>query len=176
MNLDQLLGQLRQNPKFMSCVTHWRTLPAAEGKYADFPESMDPRIQDVLRKRGIYRLYTHQAQSFELAQEKKDFVVVTPTASGKTLCYNLPVLSAILKNEDARALYLFPTKALSADQVSGLYDMIRPSIWYQGLHLRRRHPERCPEIHPAGGAYRGHQPGYAPCQHSAPSHQMGQAF
>ena len=125
MNLDQLLGQLRQNPKFMSCVTHWRTLPATEGKYADFPESMDPRIQEVLRKRGIYRLYTHQAQSFELAQEKKDFVVVTPTASGKTLCYNLPVLSAILKNEDARALYLFPTKALSADQVSGLYDMIQ---------------------------------------------------
>ena len=97
MNLDQLLGQLRQNPKFMSCVTHWRTLPATEGKYADFPESMDPRIQEVLRKRGIYRLYTHQAQSFELAQEKKDFVVVTPTASGKTLCYNLPVLSAILE-------------------------------------------------------------------------------
>ncbi|MBE5777917.1 MAG: DEAD/DEAH box helicase [Clostridiales bacterium] len=124
MNLDQLLNSLRQNRSFMDCVTHWRTLPASDGSYADFPVSMDERIQKVLQKKGIFRLYTHQAESFRLAEEKKDFVVVTPTASGKTLCYNLPVLSAILKNPDARALYLFPTKALSADQVSGLYQMI----------------------------------------------------
>ena len=176
MNLDQLLGQLRQNPKFMSCVTHWRTLPATEGKYADFPESMDPRIQEVLRKRGIYRLYTHQAQSFELAQEKKDFVVVTPTASGKTLCYNLPVLSAILKNEDARALYLFPTKALSADQVSGLYDMIQAldmdikAYTYDGdtQNAARK------SIRQAGHIVVTN-PGYAPCQYSAPPYQVGEA-
>jgi len=114
MNLDQLLSSLRQNKSFMDCVTHWRTLPATDGSYADFPASMDQRIQKVLEKRGIFRLYSHQAEAFRLAEEKKDFVVVTPTASGKTLCYNLPVLSSILKNPDARALYLFPTKALSA--------------------------------------------------------------
>jgi len=124
MNLDQLIGRLKADQSFMDCVTEWRTLPATEGSYAPLPEMMDNRIKDVLRARGIHRLYTHQAECYQLAQAKKDFVVVTPTASGKTLCYNLPVVSTILQNEDARALYLFPTKALSADQVSGLYEMI----------------------------------------------------
>ena len=124
MNLDQLIGRLRTDRAFMDCVTEWRTLPATEGRYEPLPDDMDPRLCDVLRARGIHRLYCHQAECFRLAQEGRDFVVVTPTASGKTLCYNLPVVSAILKNNDARALYLFPTKALSSDQVSGLYDMI----------------------------------------------------
>ena len=124
MNLDQLIGRLQADRAFMDCVTEWRTLPATEGRYAPLPDDMDPRLCDVLRARGIHRLYCHQAECFRLAQQGRDFVVVTPTASGKTLCYNLPVVSAILKNSDARALYLFPTKALSADQVSGLYDMI----------------------------------------------------
>ena len=124
MNLDQLIGRLRTDRAFMDCVTEWRTLPATEGRYEPLPDDMGPRLCDVLRARGIHRLYCHQAECFRLAQEGRDFVVVTPTASGKTLCYNLPVVSAILKNNDARALYLFPTKALSADQVSGLYDMI----------------------------------------------------
>lgn len=124
MNLDQLVTQLRGDPSFMDNVTEWRTLPASEGKYAELPAEMDERLKVVLRKRGIHRLYTHQAESFQMARQKKDFVVVTPTASGKTLCYNLPVVSSILDNDDARALYLFPTKALSADQVSGLYGLI----------------------------------------------------
>lgn len=124
MNLDQLIGRLKADSSFMACVTEWRTLPATQGRYADLPQDMDVRLQTILRKRGIHRLYSHQAECWRLAQEQKDYVVVTPTASGKTLCYNLPVVSSILQNEDARALYLFPTKALSADQVSGLYEMI----------------------------------------------------
>ncbi|MEG0124738.1 MAG: DEAD/DEAH box helicase [Clostridia bacterium] len=124
MNLDQLVSRLQSDSSFMDCVTAWRTLPATQGQYADLPQAMDERIKQVLHARGIHRLYIHQAESFRLARDKKDFVVVTPTASGKTLCYNLPVLSTILENNDARALYLFPTKALSSDQVSGLYGMI----------------------------------------------------
>lgn len=124
MNIDQLIGRLKADRSFMDCVTEWRTLPASEGRYEPLPDEMDPRLREVLAARGIYRLYCHQAECFRLAREGRDFVVVTPTASGKTLCYNLPVVSAILENNDARALYLFPTKALSADQVSGLYDMI----------------------------------------------------
>ena len=124
MNLDQLIGRLKSNAAFMDCVTEWRVLPAAEGVYEPLPEDMDPRIQKVLNERGIRRLYCHQAECWRLAHEQKDYVVVTPTASGKTLCYNLPVVNEILHNPEARALYLFPTKALSADQVSGLYDMI----------------------------------------------------
>lgn len=124
MNVDQLIQKLHNDPAFMENVTSWTTLPASEGKYADFPPALDAKIREVLTKRGIHRLYTHQAASFQAAAEGKDFVVVTPTASGKTMCYNLPVLSSILKNPDARALYLFPTKALSADQASELYELI----------------------------------------------------
>ncbi|NLI22540.1 MAG: DEAD/DEAH box helicase [Clostridiales bacterium] len=108
----------------MQNVTQWKVLPASEGRYADFPPTLDSRIRTVLAGRGVHRLYTHQASSLRAADEGNDFVVVTPTASGKTMCYNLPVLSAILKNPDARALYLFPTKALSADQASELYELI----------------------------------------------------
>ena len=124
MTIEQLLDSLKRDKSFMECVTNWQVLPASQGHYAPFPEEMDERLRDVLRKRGIQELYTHQAACWQAAREEKDFVVVTPTASGKTMCYNLPVLSAILQNPDARALYLFPTKALSQDQVSELYDMI----------------------------------------------------
>ena len=102
----------------------WEELPAREASYAPFPEGIDGRIRAALEKRGVRQLYTHQAHSLRETMAGRDVVVVTPTASGKTMCYNLPVLSAILENQDARALYLFPTKALSADQVSELYELI----------------------------------------------------
>ncbi len=124
MNVDQLIQKLKKDRSFMDCVTAWQVLPSQEGRYTDFPEEMDPRIKEVLRKRGIHRLYAHQAESFSAAEKGQDFVVVTPTASGKTLCYNLPVVSSILQNPDSRAIYLFPTKALSADQVADLYSFI----------------------------------------------------
>ena len=124
MNVDQLTMQLRQDPLFMENVVRWEVLPAREAHYADFPEMLDPRLKPILEKRGIRQLYTHQAHSIRATSEGKNVCVVTPTASGKTMCYNLPVLSAILKDENARALYLFPTKALSADQVSELYELI----------------------------------------------------
>ena len=124
MNVDQLTQVLQADPEFMSNVTRWETLPAREAQYADFPEDIDERLKPVLARRGIHRLYTHQAHAVREVFAGHDVVVVTPTASGKTMCYNLPVLSAILKDNDARALYLFPTKALSADQVSELYELI----------------------------------------------------
>ena len=124
MNVTQLADQLRQDRSFMENVTRWEVLPARPAKTAPFPENMDPRIREALGKKGIHALYTHQAQSLAATARGEDVTVVTPTASGKTMCYNLPVISAILRNPDARALYLFPTKALSADQVSELYEMI----------------------------------------------------
>ena len=124
MNLQQLLERLRGTPDFMENVTHWETIPAREARYAPFPDTLDPRIPPVLAKRGVYRLYSHQREAYDAVAAGKDVCVVTPTASGKTMCYNLPVLSTILREPDARALYLFPTKALSADQVSELYELI----------------------------------------------------
>ena len=124
MNLNQLVDRLRHTPSFMENVAHWETIPAREAQYADYPESLDSRIPAALAARGVHRLYSHQRQAIDAAAAGKDICVVTPTASGKTMCYNLPVLDGILKNPDARALYLFPTKALSADQVSELYELI----------------------------------------------------
>ena len=124
MNVDQLVRQLREDPLFMENVVRWEELPPRPAQYAPFPEGIDPRLIPVLAKRGIHQLYTHQAHAVRDVLAGKDVVVVTPTASGKTMCYNLPVLTSILQNDDARALYLFPTKALSADQVSELYELI----------------------------------------------------
>lgn len=124
MNLEQLLDSLRADAAFMRNVTHWETIPAQPARLAPFPPGIDARIPAVLRARGVQALYTHQREAVDATLRGEHVVVVTPTASGKTLCYNLPVLDAILKNPDSRALYLFPTKALSADQAHELYALI----------------------------------------------------
>ncbi len=104
-------------------VTTVRTLPAVEARYAPWPEMVDPRLRAALEARGVSRLYTHQAAAVTHALAGDDVVVTTPTASGKTLCYNAPVLSAILSDPAARALYLFPTKALAQDQLAELHEL-----------------------------------------------------
>lgn len=124
MNLTQVLENLRNSGEFRANVTAWKTIPARQALFSDFPQSLDERLRDVLRRRGIHRLYSHQANALERVAAGEDIVVVTPTASGKTLCYNLPVLNRILHNPEARALYLFPTKALSQDQMKELHEFI----------------------------------------------------
>jgi len=98
-------------------VTALRHFPAREARTAPIPEFLPARLLEALKARGIAALYTHQARACELAREGKNLVVVTPTASGKTLCYNLPILGELVQNPEARAMYLFPTKALSQDQL-----------------------------------------------------------
>ena len=99
-------------------------LPPQEGKFEDYPEDVHPALAAALKLRGFERLYTHQAKSWRLLREGKNVAVVTPTASGKTLCYNLPVLNAIIEDPAGRAIYLFPTKALAQDQRAELDDTI----------------------------------------------------
>jgi DEAD/DEAH box helicase domain-containing protein len=101
-------------------VTALKHFPAREARLVAFPEFLPARLVEILRARGIESLYSHQAVACELARDGKNFVVVTPTASGKTLCYNLPILSALLDDPEARAMYLFPTKALAQDQLAEL--------------------------------------------------------
>lgn len=124
MNLAQMIDWLKSERSFTENVAFWHTQPPKPADYITFPDSMDERIKSVLQKRGIHRLYSHQAEAFELAKAGKNFVVVTPTASGKTFCYNLPVLDAIAKEGRHRALYIFPTKALAQDQLVELHDFI----------------------------------------------------
>ncbi|HZK34065.1 MAG TPA: DEAD/DEAH box helicase, partial [Bacillota bacterium] len=124
MNINQLIEQIRNKPATMSNITHWEEVEEREAVYGPFPDSLRQELIDVLAKKGISRLYSHQSKAIGLVDQGKNLVVVTPTASGKTLCYNLPVVNSILSNDDARALYLFPTKALSQDQVSELHEML----------------------------------------------------
>ncbi len=102
-------------------VTAVRRLPAVSAEFAPFPEGVDERLRTALASRGIDRLYTHQAEAVGHALAGRNVVVITPTASGKTLCYNAPVLNAILQDPATRALYLFPTKALAQDQLAELH-------------------------------------------------------
>jgi DEAD/DEAH box helicase domain-containing protein len=108
------------NGELLTAVRHF---PAREAQWADFPAWVHPDLASAYATKGIRRLYTHQAAAAEEVHAGKNVVVVTPTASGKTLCYNLPVLNATLENSDCRALYLFPTKALAQDQLAELHDL-----------------------------------------------------
>ena len=113
-----VLGRVLEEPSLTRGVVHHEVIPAREPSYADMPAWLDPRIVQGLANRGIERLYTHQAEAIEAVHAGEDVVVVTPTASGKTLCYALPTLQAIAQDPAARALFLFPTKALGQDQVT----------------------------------------------------------
>jgi DEAD/DEAH box helicase domain-containing protein len=109
-------------------VTAVRRIPAAAAQYAPFPDGpgplgVDSRLVEALRAKGIEQLYTHQAEAMTHALAGRGVVIITPTASGKTLCYNGPVLSSILRDPSSRALYLFPTKALAQDQLAELHGL-----------------------------------------------------
>ncbi len=116
-----LLESLRADPELRLGLEHSVELPGRPGDFAEFPARLDPRLVAVLRARGLERLYAHQARAIEAALDGRDVLVATPTASGKTLCYTLPVLQRLLETGGAaRALCLFPTKALSQDQSASL--------------------------------------------------------
>jgi DEAD/DEAH box helicase domain-containing protein len=123
--LDRFIGdRLADRPDAPDgWITAVRRVPARDAEYADWPAALDPRLQDALAARGISRLYTHQAAAAGLALAGRHVFITTPTASGKTLCYNAPVLSTILGDPATRALYLFPTKALAQDQLAELHDL-----------------------------------------------------
>jgi DEAD/DEAH box helicase domain-containing protein len=102
-------------------VTAVRRLPAVAPEFGPYPEGTDQRLIGSLSARGIDQLYTHQSEAFAHVLRGRNVVTITPTASGKTLCYNAPVLNAILQDSSTRALYLFPTKALAQDQLAELH-------------------------------------------------------
>jgi DEAD/DEAH box helicase domain-containing protein len=120
---QEALGALAARYRADEVLTAIKHIPAREAQFRAMPGWVRPELLAAYRAKGIEQLFSHQAAAAELARGGKDFVVVTPTASGKTLCYNLPVLNAILENTDTRALYLFPTKALAQDQLAELHDL-----------------------------------------------------
>ncbi|MEA2621775.1 MAG: box helicase protein [Chloroflexota bacterium] len=119
----QTLERFLADPAVAASIAHRREIPAREAQLEPMPAWLDPRLRDALVRRGIASLYSHQAEAVEAIRGGEDVVVVTPTASGKSLCYNLPVLQAVCEDPAARALYLFPTKALGQDQSAELRDL-----------------------------------------------------
>jgi DEAD/DEAH box helicase domain-containing protein len=109
---------LSTQPESVVRAIHYQ--PATEGEYAEVPPEVHASLREALARHGVRRLYSHQAEAFRIVQSGRNVVVVTPTASGKTLCYNLPVLNRLIEDPGARAMYLFPTKALAEDQLHEL--------------------------------------------------------
>ena len=118
------IEKILSKPEFAPNIVIKRHLPSFAGDFVPFPEDLDCRLAEALRKRGISRIYSHQGEVWKNVKQGRNTIVVTPTASGKTLCYNLPVLDKLLRDDRARALYLFPTKALSQDQQSELNELL----------------------------------------------------
>lgn len=120
MTLDALFSHWQNDPDTGPNISTWRRLPARPAVLTDFPADLPRELVVALRRRGLSSLYSHQAEAWQHTRNGENVVLVTGTASGKTLAYNLPVLAALQENLQARALYLFPTKALTQDQFSTL--------------------------------------------------------
>jgi DEAD/DEAH box helicase domain-containing protein len=132
-NLLRSLEILKEMGLKEGSITAVKHIPAQEGRYSDYPDGLHPALLSALKKKGYQKLYSHQRSSWEALQDGGHIVVVTPTASGKTLCYNLPVLNTILNDPASRAIYLFPTKALSQDQRAELDETI--NLLSEGIRI-----------------------------------------
>jgi DEAD/DEAH box helicase domain-containing protein len=128
MDFAAFLDALRGRPDYRGQIVHARFVPSRSARFADLERPLHPDLERRLAARQITRLYTHQAAAADAARRGEHVAVVTPTASGKTLCYNLPVLDALLTDPEGRALYLFPTKALAQDQLDTLAAFELPGI------------------------------------------------
>lgn len=118
--IGELLKEWKTDSVMRERIVHWHTIDEKEATLADFPSDLHTSIIQALRNRGINQLYSHQRQAYDIARKGHSFTAITPTASGKSLCYHLPVLQTIVEDPSSRALYLFPTKALAQDQKSDL--------------------------------------------------------
>ncbi len=120
MNAATFIDRIRGNDFFEQQTSHIEIIPAKQAQYADLQDGLHPSVEAALNAQGIERLYTHQAEAIEHVRAGRNVVIVTGTASGKTLCYNIPVVETLLDDPMATALYIYPTKALAQDQLRGL--------------------------------------------------------
>jgi DEAD/DEAH box helicase domain-containing protein len=156
MSLSILLNRWRTDPNIYENFTDWRSFPSRPARFVPFPKSLHPALSSALKDKGYHNLYSHQLAAWEYVQSGNNPVIVSGTASGKTLAYNLPVLDRLIQNENARALYLFPTKALGHDQLENLRQL---------LEIANNHASTSLTYHPIPIAvYDGDTP-----QHTRPS-------
>src|SRR2546428_8169024 len=125
MDVRAFLEELKRQPGYDGQVVYERFVPPRTARYAELSPPLPPALLESLQAQGITRLYTHQVEAVASARQHRHVAVVTPTASGETLCYNLPVLETLMTDPETRSLYLFPTKALAHDEAEGLSDVGR---------------------------------------------------
>nr|WP_097157951.1 DEAD/DEAH box helicase [Bacillus oleivorans] len=123
MTIDDALQYIKSNKQISDNIVHWQKIEGREASFAPMPDDLPDALKNALQRRGIEKLYSHQGEALALARQGKSFVAITPTASGKTLCYNLPVIESVLMDPQTRALYLYPTKALAQDQKNELHEL-----------------------------------------------------
>ncbi len=128
MSIKSLLAHWRSDPQTGPNFGVWKNIPPRPADLKAIPSDMPYTLREILTSRGIQALYSHQAEAWEVARAGGNMAVATGTASGKTLAYNLPVLAALLKDENGRALYMFPTKALAQDQLNTLERLNVPTF------------------------------------------------
>jgi len=125
METARFLEHLKSLSTYENQISHVEHIPARQPRYGQLTRPLPQRLKSSLEASGVSELYTHQAEAVNAVRDGYNIVATTSTASGKTLCYNLPVLEAIHTDPEARALYLFPTKALAQDQIRSLRDLTR---------------------------------------------------
>ncbi|WP_062110361.1 DEAD/DEAH box helicase [Bacillus niameyensis] len=123
-SFEDILNNLKNNPLYKDQIVTWFTLEEESAKTLPFPSNLNNDLLKAIKSRGINELYIHQKQAYDAVMSGESITAITPTASGKTLCYNLPILQTILEDRTSRALYIFPTKALAQDQKSELNELI----------------------------------------------------
>ncbi len=123
MDVQGFLGLLKGEKAYRGQIEHLEVIPQRPASYVPLPDGLHPRLVEALAERGITSLYPHQARAVEAVMRGKHVIVASGTASGKSLCYHLPAMDAVLKEPASRALYLFPTKALAQDQLRSLYQL-----------------------------------------------------
>jgi len=122
-DLERLLRIWESQPEVSANIAYWKKIPPQAAEYLEFPPDLHPALISGLSSGGYKHLYSHQTRAWDLLHAGKNPVVVTGTSSGKTLCYNLSIFDALLKDPNAKALYLFPTKALTQDQLKSIQSL-----------------------------------------------------
>lgn len=135
LEIDRLLEHWQKEATISSCIVHWQIEDKRTEDVTDIPETIHSYLKEILIEQGIHNLYSHQSSSWDLIQAGKNVVIETGTSSGKTLCYNLPVLNEMINSESSRSLYLFPTKALTQDQ----YEVLDRDTQRINTHMRKPH-------------------------------------
>ena len=128
MDTAAFINYLTAQPGYSGQIAHIETIPARKPSYAELDKPLVSPLQDCLHERGLLPFYIHQAEAINHARAGRNVMISTSSASGKTLCYNTPVLETILTEKSSRALYLFPTKALAQDQLRNLFELFCPSL------------------------------------------------